>query len=310
MKVYRHLDEFNKIKNAVVTIGTFDGVHMGHRKIISRLVEVADQINGECVILTFFPHPRMILNPEDANLKLITSIDEKAQLLRSLGVDHLIITPFTRDFSNLKAKTYIQQILVDKIGTRKIIIGYDHHFGKDREGNLQKLQKYASEYEYEVEEIPEQDIHDVAVSSTQIRRALILGDVQTANDFLGYPFSLYGQVIKGDQLGRTLGFPTANLLIEDNHKLIPADGIYAVRVRVDGQAAMHNGMAYIGNRPTINGMLRNIEVNIFEFDQDIYRQYLTMEFFHFIREDIRFNNIDELKEQITKDKQAALTLLS
>lgn len=310
MKVYRHLNEFQKVNDAVVTIGTFDGVHIGHRKIISRLTEVANQINGESVILTFFPHPRMILNPEDVNLKLITTINEKAQLLEKLGVDHLIITPFTRDFSNLSAETYIKQILVDKIGTSKIIIGYDHHFGKDREGNLQQLQKFASEYHYEVEEIPEQDIHDVAVSSTQIRQALIKGDVETANDFLGYPFSLFGQVIKGDQLGRTMGFPTANLLIEENYKLIPGDGIYAVKVKVNSDSQLYNGMAYIGNRPTINGMSRNIEVNIFDFSQDIYRQYITIEFHHFIREDIRFDNIDNLKIQITNDKESAITLLS
>ena len=308
MKVYRHLDEFQKVTNAVVTIGTFDGVHMGHRKIISRLTEVAREIEGESVILTFFPHPRMIINPEDVNLKLITTINEKAELLEKLGVDHLIITPFTRDFSNLSAETYIRQILVDKIGTRKIIIGYDHHFGKDRAGNLRVLQNFSAEYNYEVEEIPEEDIHNVAVSSTQIRKALIKGDVQTANDFLGYPFSLYGQVIKGDQLGRTLGFPTANLLVEENYKLIPGDGIYAVKVK--HQTDVYNGMAYIGNRPTINGMSRNIEVNIFDFAQDIYRQYISVEFIHFIRADIRFDDIEALKLQISNDKQAALALLS
>ena len=317
MKVYNHLDEFNKINNAVVTIGTFDGVHVGHRKIISRLTEVAKQTNGESVILTFFPHPRMIINPEDVNLKLITTISEKAKLLEQLGVDHLIITPFTRDFSNLSAETYIQKVLVDKIGTKRIIIGYDHHFGKDREGNLDQLQKFAPVYGYQVEEIPEQDIHDIAVSSTQVRQALKKGDIQTANDFLGYPFSLFGQVIKGDQLGRTLGFPTANLLIEEPYKLIPCDGIYAVKIRVHSDSQISNltsrvyqGMAYIGNRPTINGMSRNIEVNIFDFNQDIYRQYLTMEFIHFIRDDIRFTNIEDLKIQIAKDKQAALSLLS
>ena len=317
MKVYNHLDEFNKINNAVVTIGTFDGVHVGHRKIISRLTEVAKQTNGESVILTFFPHPRMIINPEDVNLKLITTINEKAKLLEQLGVDHLIITPFTRDFSNLSAETYIQKVLVDKIGTKKIIIGYDHHFGKDREGNLNQLQQFAPVYGYGVEEIPEQDIHDIAVSSTQVRQALKKGDVQTANDFLGYPFSLFGQVIKGDQIGRTLGFPTANLLIEEAYKLIPCDGIYAVNIKLHSNSHISNltsqvykGMAYIGNRPTINGMSRNIEVNIFDFNQDIYRQYLTMEFIHFIRNDIRFTNIEDLKIQITKDKQAALSLLS
>lgn len=317
MKVYRSLSEFKKVNNAVVTIGTFDGVHFGHRKIISRLTEVAKRINGESVILTFFPHPRMILNPEDANLKLITTIEEKAQLLENLGVDHLIITPFTRDFSNLTAETYIRQILVEKIGTSRIIIGYDHHFGKDREGNLAQLQRFSTEYNYEVEEIPEQDIRDVAVSSTQIRQALIRGDVKTASEFLGDPFSLFGLVIKGDQLGRTLGFPTANLLIEDNYKLIPGDGIYAVQIKLqddfsitDSTPTIYNGMAYIGNRPTINGMSKNIEVNIFDFNRDIYRQFITVKFLHFIRGDIRFDNLELLKQQINSDKLSALALLS
>lgn len=317
MKIYKHLDEFEKVSNAVVTIGTFDGVHIGHRKIISRLTEVAKKNKGESVILTFFPHPRMILSPEDEGLKLISTINEKASLLEQLGVDHLIITPFNRDFSNLSAETYIKQILVDKIGTSHIIIGYDHRFGKDREGDIQKLQEYAGINNFVVEEIPEQDINDVAVSSTQIRNALAKGNVQTANAFLGYPFSLSGQVIKGDQLGRTLGFPTANLLIEENYKLIPSDGIYAVKVKINPNSSdsnqatkIYKGMAYIGNRPTINGMSRNIEVNIFDFDQDIYREYISIEFLHFIRGDIRFDNIEALKVQISNDKKTALSFLS
>jgi len=327
MKVYKHIDEFHKLKNAVVTIGTFDGVHFGHRKIINRLTEVAAQCGGESVILTFFPHPRMILQPENSNLKLITTIDEKAELIEKLGVDHLIITPFTRDFSNLSAETYIRQILVEKIGTKKIIIGFDHRFGKDRQGNLAELQKHAEQYQYEVEEIPEQDIHEVKVSSTQIRESLISGDVETAEDFLGYPFFLTGKVIKGDRLGRQMGFPTANLLVEENYKLIPSDGIYAVEVElvekqqtypidqplVSNQTSagsnLMKGMAYIGNRPTINGMSRNIEVNIFDFNREIYRQYIRVYFKNFVRHDMRFNSLDELKNQIEKDKQAVLKLL-
>ncbi|WP_207535005.1 bifunctional riboflavin kinase/FAD synthetase [Desertivirga arenae] len=327
MKVYRHINEFQKLSNAIVTIGTFDGVHFGHRKIINRLTEVASQSGGESVILTFFPHPRMILQPENSSLKLITTIDEKAELIEKLGVDHLIITPFTRDFSNLSAETYIQQILVEKIGTKKIIIGFDHRFGKDRKGNLAELQKHAPQYKYEVEEIPEQDIHEVKVSSTQIRESLLCGDVETAEDFLGYPFFLTGKVIKGDRLGRQMGFPTANLLIEESYKLVPSDGIYAVEVEIlekqgaypldqplitpkpSENASILKGMAYIGNRPTINGMTRNIEVNIFDFDKEIYRQYIRVHFKNFVRHDMRFNNMDELQKQIEKDKQAVLKLL-
>ena len=327
MKVYNHIDEFQKLNKAVVTIGTFDGVHIGHRKIINRLTEVAKHTGGESVILTFFPHPRMIINPEDVSLKLISTISEKADLLEALGVDHLIITPFTRDFSNLSPETYIKQVLVEKIGTKKIIIGYDHRFGKDREGDFSALQKFGKEYRFEVEEIPEQDIREVAVSSTQVRNAILKGDVETAAEFLGYNFQLTGKVIKGDRLGRQIGFPTANLLVEETYKLIPSDGIYAVKVDIlnpgiqglhaklpdsDSEAGIdphHYGMAYIGTRPTISGMTRNIEVNIFNFDREIYRQYMRVHFLHFIREDMKFHSLDELKVQIQKDKEAVLALV-
>ena len=340
MKIYHHIDEFTPLKNAVVTIGTFDGVHVGHRKIISRLLEVARISGGESVILTFFPHPRMILHPEDVNIKLINTIREKAELLEKLGVDHLIITPFTRDFSNLSAELYIKEILVDKIGTRQIVIGYDHHFGKDRQGGFKDLQNYSGAYSFGVEEIPEQDIHDVAVSSTKIRNSLLAGDVKTAADFLGYPFPLRGKVIKGDQIGRKMGFPTANLFIEETYKLIPSDGIYAVSVKVtmererkaeDGRLkpetissdtefeqsrySIRNtqylkGMAYIGHRPTLNGMTRNIEVNIFDFNLDIYGAFIRLNFLHFIRDDQKFDSIEELKKQITKDETTARNLLN
>lgn len=312
MKVYRHINEFQKLHNAVATIGTFDGVHIGHRKIISRLVEEAKKTGGESVILSFFPHPRMILHPEDESLKLITTIKEKTALIEKLGVDHLIITPFTRDFSNLSPESYIEEILVKKIGIKKIIIGYDHRFGKDRKGNFSMLQQYAPVFHYAIEEIPEQDMHDVAVSSTKVREALLKGDVKTAYDFLGYPFHLTGKVIKGDQIGRTIGYPTANLYIEESYKLIPADGIYAVNVEYrpeEETTAQHlSGMAYIGNRPTIDGMTRNIEVNIFNFDREIYGQNLKVEFLHFIRGDMKFNGLEELQRQITKDKAVVMAL--
>jgi len=312
MKIYNHIDEFKQIHNAVVTIGTFDGVHIGHQKIISHLQEVAKKNKGETVILTFFPHPRMILHPDDLNIKLISTMDEKAEKLAVMGVDHLIITPFTRDFSNLTPQDYIREILVEKIGTRHIIIGYDHRFGKDRKGGLKELQSYASEYGFDVEEIPEQDINDVAVSSTKIRNAILSGDARTASDFLGYAFQLKGKVIKGDQLGRVLGFPTANLFIEENYKLIPSDGIYAVTIEFNfdetGQKPAM-GMAYIGHRPTINGMSRNIEANIFDFDEDIYGHTIRINFLNFLRGDKKFNSLDDLKEQLKKDEKAARKIL-
>jgi riboflavin kinase/FMN adenylyltransferase len=307
MKIYHHIDEFTPVKNAVVTIGTFDGVHIGHRKIISRIKELATTSGGETVILTFFPHPRMILHPEDESIKLITTITEKAGLLEQLGVDHLIITPFSRDFSNQSPEGYIRDVLVNKIGTKKIVIGYDHRFGKDRQGGLQDLLAQAPVYGFEVIEIPEQDINDVAISSTRVRTALLCGDIYIANECLGYPFFITGKVIRGDQLGRTLGYPTANLMVEERYKLIPSDGIYAVKVKIEGKE--YKGMAYIGHRPTVNGMTRNIEVNIFDFSADIYNKELRMEFLHFIREDIKFASLEELEVQLGKDKEDVLALL-
>ncbi|MEN0056865.1 MAG: bifunctional riboflavin kinase/FAD synthetase [Mucilaginibacter sp.] len=307
MRVYNNIDEFTAVKNAVVTIGTFDGVHIGHRKIISRIKELANSIGGETVILTFFPHPRMILQPEDESLKLITTMDEKAQLMESLGVDHFIITPFSRDFSNQTAEGYIRDVLVNKIGTKKIVIGYDHRFGKDRQGGLDDLLRLGPVYGFDVVEIPEQDINEVAISSTRVRNALLSNQIDLANSCLGYPFFITGTVIRGDQLGRELGYPTANIVVAEKYKLIPADGIFAVTVNVGGKH--HKGMAYIGSRPTVNGVTRNIEVNIFDFNQDIYNQAIRMEFHHYVRGDVKFESLDQLKTQLAKDKEDVLALL-
>ena len=304
MKIYHHISEFNKLDNAVAAIGTFDGVHYGHQKIIKRLCELAASTGGETVIVTFFPHPRLIIDPENQDLKMINTIAEKAAMLERLGVDHLIITPFTRDFSNLSAEEYIKDVLVGTIGIKNLIIGYDHRFGKDRKGGMAELIQYSGPLDYQVEEIPEQDINDVSVSSTKIRKALLTGDVALAAKFLGYHFSLYGRVIKGDKIGRTIGFPTANIFIEESYKLIPSDGIYAVTIGMNG--GMYKGMAYIGQRPTINGMTRNIEVNIFDFDQEIYGQYVTMYFMEFLRHDVKFTGLEALKEQLKEDKEATL----
>lgn len=308
MKIYHHIDDFTPLPNAVVTIGTFDGVHQGHRQIIARIEELARQTGGETVILTFFPHPRMIIHPEDQSLKLISTIDERAALLEELGIDHLIITPFSRDFSNQTAEAYIRDVLVKKIGTRTIIIGYDHRFGKDRQGELKDLQTAGPLYGFNVIEIPEQDINHVAVSSTRIREALLKGDIEQANTFLGYPFFITGKVIRGNQIGRQLGYPTANLLVEEGYKLIPADGIFSATVKIGGET--FKGMAYIGHRPTINGMTRNIEVNIFDFDRDIYNQTVQMNFHHFIRHDVKFSSLEGLKEQLAQDRIDVLKMLS
>jgi len=327
LKIYHNLSEFTKLNNAIVTIGTFDGVHYGHQKIIKQLVAKAKSDHGESVILTFFPHPRLIIDPENQDLKMINTINEKAEILKSLGVDHLIITPFTRDFSNLLADDYIKNILVNHIGTKHIIIGYDHRFGKDRTGNLADLKAAGNHFGFSVEEIMEQDIHDVAVSSTKIRQAILDGDVSLAADYLGYSFSIFGRVIKGDKIGRTIGFPTANIFVEETYKLIPGDGIYAVTVemkvgsselRVDAlesssfnfQPSTFKGMAYIGQRPTINGMTRNIEVNIFDFNQEIYGQDIKMNFLKFLRHDVKFTGLDALKVQLQKDKEDTLNYFS
>jgi len=304
LKIYNHFSEFKKLKNAVVTIGTFDGVHYGHQKIIRRLCELAKSTCGESVILTFFPHPRLIIDPENHHLKMINTIEEKGKILASLGVDHLIITPFTRDFSNLSPAEYIQQILIDTIGVKSLIVGYDHRFGKDRQGGMADLQEFASIYGFAIEEIPEQDINDVAVSSTKIRTALLEGDVALASSYLGYNFSIHGRVIKGDKIGRTIGFPTANIFVEETYKLIPSDGIYAVTVELNDTT--YKGMAYIGQRPTINGMTRNIEVNIFDFNKEIYGQSITMNFLKFLRHDLKFTGLEALKDQLHKDKLSTL----
>ncbi|RZL32381.1 MAG: bifunctional riboflavin kinase/FAD synthetase [Pedobacter sp.] len=327
MKIYNNLSEFKKLDNAIVTIGTFDGVHFGHQKIIKQLVAKAKADNGESVILTFFPHPRMIIDPENQDLKMINTINEKAEILKSLGVDHLIITPFTRDFSNQIPEEYIKNTLVENIGTKHIIIGYDHRFGKDRSGNLADLKAAGLHFGFTVEEIKEQDIHDVAVSSTKIRQALLAGDVGLAADYLGYPFSIFGRVIKGDKIGRTIGFPTANLFVEETYKLIPGDGIYAVTVEMNLESeklevqgsnedlklstlnlelSTFRGMAYIGQRPTINGMTRNIEVNIFDFDREIYGQNIKMNFLAFLRHDVKFTGLETLKIQLKQDKEDTL----
>jgi riboflavin kinase/FMN adenylyltransferase len=322
LKIYHNLSDFKKLDNAIVTIGTFDGVHFGHQKIIKQLVAKAKADQGESVILTFFPHPRMIIDPENQDLKMINTINEKAEILKELGVDHLIITPFTRDFSNQLPEDYIQNILVNNIGIKHIIIGYDHRFGKDRTGNLSDLKAAGLHFGFTIEEIMEQDIHDVAVSSTKIRQALLAGDVGLANDYLGYPFSIFGRVIKGDKIGRTIGFPTANIFVEETYKLIPGDGIYAVTVEMeevkenveDGadpstlnlKTLAFKGMAYIGQRPTINGMTRNIEVNIFDFNREIYGQDIKMNFLKFLRHDVKFTGLEALTIQLQKDKEATL----
>lgn len=307
MKIYYHPDDFNRLPFAVVTSGTFDGVHLGHRKILDRLQEIARQHQGETVVITYWPHPRLVLHPEDTSLKLLNTFEEKAELLKQAGIDHLVRIPFTREFAQLSSEEFIIRILVQIIGTKKLVIGYDHRFGHNREGSFEELKKNAPRYGFEVEEIPPQDVDHITVSSTKIRRALEQGDVETANLLLGRPYSLRGQVVKGDRLGRLIGFPTANIDIDSHYKLIPADGVYAVTAQHAGQT--FNGMMYIGLRPTIGGIHKTLEVNLFDFDKEIYGDELIVHLHARLRADNRFSDLDELRQQLVLDKKKAEELL-
>lgn len=306
MKIYHGLDEFKKLEYAVVTSGTFDGVHFGHQKILQRLDEITKKNGGESVLLTYWPHPRLVLFP-DQELYLLTSIEEKAKLLSQKHVDHLIIIPFTETFSGLSSEEFIKDILVEKIGTKKLVIGYDHKFGKNRSGSFEVLRKDGPIYGFEIEEIPKQMIENNAVSSTKIRKALSDGHIEIANDYLGRSFCIHGKVIEGDKIGRTIDFPTANIEVIFKHKLIPAEGIYAVRVKLNDQT--YKGMLNIGFRPTFGGTQKRMEVNIFDFNQDIYGDEILVEFYHKIRSEIKFQNVGALKSQLHKDKKEALKIL-
>lgn len=308
MKVYTNIEDFKNVRNPVVTTGTFDGVHVGHQKIISRIKDVAKNENGETVLLTFYPHPRMVLFPDDNELKLINTQEEKIKLLEHYGVDHLIIYPFTKEFSRLTSVEFVRNILVNKIQTKRLIIGYNHHFGRNREGSFDHLKEYGPLYGFEVEEITAQDIDSIEISSTKIRNAVQEGDITIANEYLGHAYSLTGKVVAGKQLGRTIGYPTANIYIEDKYKLIPADGVYAVNVEYEGE--MYGGMLNIGNNPTVQGKGRSVEVNIFNFNKDIYGDVATIYFIKRLRDELKFNNLEELKIALKKDKEDSLAILN
>jgi riboflavin kinase/FMN adenylyltransferase len=307
MNVYYGLEEFNKLDNAVVTSGTFDGVHLGHRKILNRLIEVAKQTDGESVVITFYPHPRSVISPDNKIVNLLSTLDEKIELLEKSGIQHLVIIPFTREFSELTSEEFIQKILIQTIGTKTLVIGFDHRFGKNREGSFEYLKAHKGNYGFEIEEISRQDIENIGVSSSKIRKALQDGDIQLADHFLGRNYSLSGVIVKGKQLGRTIGFPTANIQVREVAKLIPTNGVYAVRVEYKNEE--FNGMLNIGNRPTVDGTFQTIEVNIFEFDREIYGENLTVEFIQKIRNEQKFNGLDELKAQIAKDKITCTEIL-
>ena len=309
MKIYQGISAFKPLNFPVVTTGTFDGVHQGHKIIINRLKEVAKKNSGESVLLTFFPHPRMVLQP-DNDLKLLNTIDEKAELLEEAGIDHLIVHPFTKQFSRLTSIEFVRDILVNRLGTKKLVIGYDHHFGRNREGSFEHLSEFGPLYGFGVEEIPAHDVDQVNVSSTKIRNALNEGDMETANTFLGYNYFLNGKVVHGDKLGRKLGFPTANIDTESTYKLIPKKGIYAVEVELNGEIIQ--GMANIGTRPTVennDGTLK-IEVHLFDFNADVYEKKLKVIFLKRIRDELKFSSLEALTIAMEKDKRDVMAVFT
>ena len=301
MKVYHSVDEVPEIKNPVITLGTFDGVHLGHQEIINFLNESAQKVDGESVLFTFHPHPRMVLHPDDHNLELIQNIDQRIKRLEEAGVQHLILHPFTREFAKQSATEFVRNILVNKLNVKVLTIGYNHHFGKNREGNIELLRELGPVYNFEVQEIPAMRHGDLSISSTKIRRAIKDGDITKANAFLGNPFCFEGEVKSGDKIGSKIGFPTANIGAVDETQIIPAVGVYAVNIKVG--AEMYQGMMNIGYRPTVsNESEKRIEVNIFDFSDDIYGTKLEIYVIGRIRDEQSFSSIDELKDQLGKDE--------
>jgi len=303
MKIFNGFEELTTIKNAVLTIGTFDGVHIGHQKILQKLQEEAYKIDGETVLFTFYPHPRMVLNPTNHGLKLIQTQEEKIEKLKKIGLENLIVQPFTSEFSNLSAKDFVEKFLIEKLNVKKLVIGHDHQFGKNREGTLEFLKEMSIKHNFEITEIPAQEINEVNISSTKVRKAIESGDIDVANAYLGVPFELNGVVVKGKQLGRTIGFPTANIELQSDIKILPKKGVYAVEIQLS-DFTYYIGMMNIGNRPTISNELKEtIEVNIFDFDQSIYSNEIKVKLFGRIRDEFKFDSIEKLKEQLTKDEK-------
>jgi riboflavin kinase/FMN adenylyltransferase len=302
LKTFQDISSFTTKEKTFVTIGTFDGVHFGHQKILDKLVSEAKKAGKKSVLLTFFPHPRMVLQ-KDAKIELINTIDERAQLLEKTGLDYLIIHPFSKAFSRTTALEFVRDILVNTFNISKLIIGYDHHFGKNREGNIEQLTEYSHLYDFNVEEIPAQDVNDVSVSSTKIRSALDAGNLKTANNYLGYNFTLSGTVVNGKQLGGQIGYPTANMDIKEDYKLIPKTGVYVVKSFLEKNTVF--GMMNIGNRPTINGNHQTIEVHFFDFNQDLYGKNLRVELLYFLRDEHKFDSVDSLVLQLKEDENTA-----
>ena len=309
MKVHYDIEQLPEFRNAIITIGTFDGVHMGHRQIIDKLKADAKVNDGETVIITFHPHPRKVVSSAILGIRLINTLSERIEILTRLGINHLVVVPFTEVFANQPAEDYIKNFLVDKFHPHTIIIGYDHRFGRDRLGDYRLLEKKATEYNYQLKEIPKHVLENIAISSTNIRQAILHNDIATADTLLGYEFFFSGVVVHGDKIGRKLGYPTANLKINDDEKIIPGNGIYAVYAQPEGYTERLKGMMSIGFRPTVDGKKRVVEVNIFDFDTEIYGETLKVFVKKYLREEIKFNGLEELVQQMDQDKINSLNVL-
>lgn len=304
MQVHRGWENLPNFERVILTIGTYDGVHYGHRQIIKRINDLALMYGTESVVLTFHPHPRLILQPDNNDLKLITTIDEKVALLEQLGIDHFVICPFSKEFAAIPAELYVKDVLVKHFLPRMIVIGYDHRFGMGRSGDIDLLRRLAPDFDYEVEEIPRQTIDDLSVSSTKVRQALLAGDIETANELLSHPFTLKGLVVRGEQVGRTLGFPTANLEIADPHKLVPPPGVYAIRAIID--STPHNGLLSIGSKPTFGQYHQTfIEAYFLDLNMDLYGMSLEVVLLGKIRDEEKFNSVDDLVARMREDEEAA-----
>lgn len=306
MNIYSSASNYHNPRGSVVTIGTFDGVHIGHKALLNRLVKTAKKEDLDAVVLTFFPHPRMVLQT-DASIQLINTIDERIDLISKTGLDHLIIHPFTKAFSRLTALEFVRDILVHKLNIKKIVIGYDHRFGRNRNADIEDLRAFGLTYGFEVEEISAQELDDVAVSSTKIRNALKEGDIQTANTYLGYPFMLSGTVVRGKEIGRTIQYPTANLALSEDYKLIPKEGVYVVKATIDSKTIY--GLTSIGTNPTVGGTLKTIETYFLNFSSDLYEKKLQIEFLTHIRDGETFKSMDALKKAIQSDEDFARNFL-
>ena len=306
MKIITDISNFNSFAPSVVTIGTFDGVHIGHQKILERVILASKKEKLIPTVFTFFPHPRIVLNPSEP-LKLLQTIEERSQTLEEKGIEQLVIQPFDQNFANLSAQEFVENILHKKLNAKKIIIGYDHRFGKNRAANISDLKEFAKIFHFDVEEISAQEVSDISISSTKIRNALNQGDINIANQYLGYHFSLTGKVIHGMKLGRTLGFPTANISIENSYKIIPKIGVYLVYSIINGNKTY--GMLSIGENPTIENKGASIEVHFFDFNQDLYDSYISIHFLDFLREEHKFPNLESLKKQLILDKENCLKMI-